>query len=165
MCCFQGLEVTWVQREKDTIEAAENTAEANMAVHLDIFLLSLTIHHWPSSANKSLCSPNWGYVLFIVWRRLHLCISCLSALLFGEQVIGQTPKKNGMLIPFSCLVIIWQRWENMMGVSQDKVRYYSQWNPVATCTSVYNQGLCSGVDPRSQLASPIEKTQSNFPHL
>lgn len=30
VCCLQGLEVTWLQREKDTMEAAENTAEENM---------------------------------------------------------------------------------------------------------------------------------------
>jgi len=35
------------------MEAAENTAEANMAVDLDFFLLSLTIHHWPSSLTRA----------------------------------------------------------------------------------------------------------------
>lgn len=37
VCCSQGLEVTCLQRKKDTMEVAENTAEANMAVHLDFF--------------------------------------------------------------------------------------------------------------------------------
>lgn len=58
VCCLQGLEVTWLQREKDTMEAAENTAEENMDEGLDFFLLSLTIHHWPSPFNKSLCFPD-----------------------------------------------------------------------------------------------------------
>lgn len=43
--CLQGLEVTWLQKEQDTMEAAENSEEANMAVRLEFFLLSLTIHH------------------------------------------------------------------------------------------------------------------------